>query len=156
MVHFIFTIQNPFHSLFPIQIGSFMWSRWVPDWVGGDYVGEDDDNSYRDDADSYEDDDHNYEDDVNSYEDDDDSYKDDDDEDDIDSYGDDDDIAAYSSLGLVVGSPSENSASKSPQILERGWNEAKRSQASIKYGMRPKYGNTEWGEGITALTQIRN
>ena len=131
-------------------------ARRPTDWVGGDYVGEDDDNSYRDDADSYEDDDHNYEDDVNSYEDDDDSYKDDDDEDDIDSYGDDDDIAAYSSLGLVVGSPSENSASKSPQILESGWNEAKRSQASIKYGMRPKYGNTEWGEGITALTQIRN
>ena len=126
MVHFIFPIQNPFHSLFPIQIGSFMWSRWVPHWVGGDYVGEDDDNSYRDD--------------VNSFEDDDDSYKDDDDEDDIDRYGDDDDIAAYSSLGLVVGSPSENSASKSPQILESGWNEAKRSQASTKYGMRP---NTE-------------
>ena len=53
-------------------------------------------------------------------------------------YCDDDDVAAYSSLGLVVGSPSENSASKSPQILESGWNEAKRSQASTKYGMRSK------------------
>ena len=59
---------------------------------------------------------------------------------DVDSCEDDDDVAAHSSLGLVVGSPSENSASKSPQILESGWNEAKRSQASIKYGMRP---NTE-------------
>ena len=157
MVHFIFPIQNPFHSLFPIQIANLKFeisswlSSWVSHWVVGDYVGEDDDDHYEDNVDSYWDDDGIYEDDDDNYEDEDDSY-----EDDIDSYGDDDDIAAYSSLGLVVGSPSENSASKSPQILESGWNEAKRSQASIKYGMRPKYGNTEWGEGITALTQIRN
>ena len=41
-----------------------------------------------------------FEDDDDNCEDDDDSY-----EDDIDSYGDDDDVAAYSYLGLVVGSP---------------------------------------------------
>ena len=119
-----------------------MLSSWVPHWVVGDYVGEGDDHSYEDDDDNYEDDIDSYGDDVESYGDNVDSYEDDADsyEDDDDSYEGDDVVAVYSSLRLVVGSPSENSASKSPQILESGWNEAKRSQASTKYGMRS---NTE-------------
>ena len=109
-----------------------MLSSWVPHWVVGDYVGEDDDHSYEDYDDNYEEDD--------------DSYKDDD-----DSYEDDDDVAVYSSLGLV-GKFCQQVSSDLGKWLEWG----KEIAGLHQIRNEAKYGNTEWGEGITALTQSRN
>ena len=119
-----------------------MLSSWVPHWVVGDYVGEDDDDHYEDNVDSYWDDDDNFEDDDDNYEDEDDSY-----EDDIDSYGDDDDVAAYSYLGLVVGSPSKIL----PASLLRSW-----KGAGMRQRDRRPPPNTEWGQTRKYAMSRRN